>query len=321
VGTPLQSMGGIAAVNILNDGSTNMRSRWAIQRFLLGLSFVMATVWSLPIEAAETAKNVLIVVGPSNHPPGSHEVAAGGRVMKHCLEQVEGVRVDLAEGWPADKKVVDGAATIVFIGDLFPPEVLPERDEIMAELAAAMDRGCGIVCVHYATGLRGQHVAEDGSHPLLGWLGGYFATGGCTHHRSVARVVPATLTPEKIDHPVLRGWKEFHFDDEPYWNNYFGKDGPAENVTALVSTMLPPDAPKKETVVWAVERPDGGRGAGLVIPHYFRNWQIADLRTLVLNSICWTAKCEIPAQGVKTSLPDLVVFQPESVDPKPRPRR
>jgi type 1 glutamine amidotransferase len=278
-----------------------------------GLLFVGITAFLLPIQAAESVKEVLIVVGPSNHPPGSHEVAAGGRVMQHCLSQVEGVHVRLTEGWPKDKQVVDQAATIVFIGDLFPPEVLPERDKIMGTLSAAMDRGCGIVCVHYATGLQGQHVAEDGSHPLLGWLGGYFATSGCKHHQSVARIVTATLTPEEIDHPVLRGWNKFQFDDEPYWNNYFGKDGPAENVTALVSTMLPPEDPKKETVVWAVERPDGGRGVGLVIPHYFRNWQIADLRTLVLNAICWTAKCEIPAAGVKTSLPDLAVFKPESV--------
>ena len=131
----------------------------------------------------------------------------------------------------------------------------------------------------------------------------------------------ATLTPEETDHPVLRGWKEFHFDDEPYWNNYFGKDGPAKNVTSLVTTMLPPEAPKKETVVWAVEREDGGRGVGLVIPHYFRNWQIDDLRTLVLNSICWTGKVEIPAGGIKTTLPDLAVFEPEKIEAEARPTK
>ncbi len=272
------------------------------------------------LQAADQVKNVLIVVGPSNHPPGTHEVAAGARVMERCLSQIDGVHVDLVQGWPEAKKVAAEAATIVFIGDIFPPAMLPEPDKIMAELATAMDRGCGIVCVHYATGLRKQHVAEDGAHPLLGWLGGYFATG-CPHHRSVARIVPATLTPEKIDHPVLRGWKEFYFDDEPYWNNYFGKDGPAQNVTSLVSTMLPPEAPKKETVVWAVDRVDGGRGVGLVIPHYFRNWQIDDLRTLVLNSICWTAKCDIPADGIQTSLTDLADFEPASVEPKPRPKK
>ena len=279
---------------------------------------VLAT---MPLAAAEPVRNVLIVVGPSSHPPGTHEVAAGARVMEDCLKQVKGLQVDVVQGWPEDKKAVAEAATIVFIGDIFPPERLPDRDKIMAELTTAMDRGCGIVCVHYATGLRGEHVAEDGSHPLLGWLGGYFATAGCKHHRSVARVVPATLTPEKVDHPILRGWKEFHFDDEPYWNNYFGKDGPAENVTMLVSTMLPPEAPKKEIVAWAVQRADGGRGVGLVIPHYFRNWKIDDMRTLVLNSICWSAKCDIPADGIKTSLPDLAVFEAESVEPKPRGKK
>jgi len=260
--------------------------------------------------AADQTKNVLIVIGPSSHPPGTHEVAAGARLMAHCLRQVEGIHVDVVEGWPDGKNIAAKADSIVFIGDIFPPERLPNRDAIMAELSPAMDRGCGIVCVHYATGLRGEHVAKDGDNPLLRWLGGYFATSGCKHHRSVAKIVPATLTPEKVDHPVLRGWKEFHFDDEPYWNNYFGKDGPAENVTALVSTMLPPDAPKKETVVWGVERADGGRGVGLVIPHYFRNWQIDDLRTLVLNAICWSAKCDIPPEGIQTSLTDLAAFEP-----------
>ena len=270
-----------------------------------------------PLRAAAPEKHVLIVVGPSTHPPGTHEVAAGARVMEHCLNQVEGVKAEVVQGWPTDKKLVSQAATIVFIGDCFPPEMLPDSDKIMAELGAAMDRGCGIACVHYATGLRKQHVAKDGEHPLLHWMGGYFATG-CDHHRSVARLVPATLTPEEVDHPVLRGWKEFHFDDEPYWNNYFGKDGPADNVTSLVTAMVPPDAPKKETVVWAVERADGGRGVGLVIPHYFRNWKIDDMRTLVLNAICWSAKCEIPTEGVQTELTDLAAFKPESVEPKKR---
>ena len=272
------------------------------------------------LQSAEPTKSVLIVVGPSSHPPGTHEVAAGARVMEHCLGQVDGVQVTLHQGWPQNSKLVKNAATIVFIGDLFPPEVLPEPEKVKAELAAAMDRGCGLVCVHYATGLRAQHVAEDGSHPLLKWLGGYFASG-CPHHKSVARVCPATLTPEKVDHPVLRGWKEFQFDDEPYWNNYFGKDGPLQNVTSLVSTLLPPEAPKKETVVWAVERADGGRGIGLVIPHYYRNWRIDDLRTLILNSICWTAKCEISPDGVQSSLPDLARFEPAAVEPMPQPKK
>ena len=38
---------------------------------------------------ADMPARVLVVVGPSNHPPGTHEVAAGGRVLKHCLNAVE----------------------------------------------------------------------------------------------------------------------------------------------------------------------------------------------------------------------------------------
>ncbi len=275
-----------------------------------------------PAAADENATQVLIVVGPSRHPPGTHEVAAGARLVKYALEHAQGVRpvrAQIVDAWPQDRTVLDAAATLVFCGDIFPGETLPEPEKIRAELAQRMDRGCGIVCLHYATGLRAQHVTAEGDHPLLRWLGGYFATG-CTHHRSVARVVPATLVPETGDHPVLRGWKEFFLDDEPYWNNYFGPQGPAANVTPLVTALLPPDQPKKEIVGWAVQRADTGRGVGLVVPHFFRNWQIDDLRMLTLNAICWTAKLEIPAGGVKSTLPDLATFQPESVQPQPRPK-
>jgi type 1 glutamine amidotransferase len=174
--------------------------------------------------------------------------------------------------------------------------------------------------VHYATGLRKQHVAPDGEHPLLHWLGGYFASG-CPHHQSVAKVLTATVEPEQVTHPVLRGWKKFTFDDEPYWNNYFGPNGPSGNVTSLAYAMLPPDSPKKETVVWAIAREDGGRGVGIVLPHYYRNWKIDDLRTMILNAIYWSARQDIPDAGVQAALPDLAKFQPDSVEPQPRKKR
>jgi len=78
------------------------------------------------LQAAEDAR-VLIVVGPSNHPPGTHEVAAGGRLMRHCLQNMSnlpGVKAEVVEGWPA-KDLRDVASTVVFIGDQFPPSRLP----------------------------------------------------------------------------------------------------------------------------------------------------------------------------------------------------
>jgi type 1 glutamine amidotransferase len=277
--------------------------------------------------AAEPAR-VLIVVGPSKHPPGSHEVAAGGRAMKYLVEHMDnvpGVQATVFNEWPQDKAVRDSASTIVFIGDTFPPNRLPNPEQNLANLDVMMQRGCGIVCVHYATGLLGEDVKPDGDHPLLRWMGGYFAHKSCPHHESFAKIFDAaTITPAAPQHPIARGWKEFTLKDEPYTNNYFGKENnrPAPNVTALATSMLPPENPKPETVAWCVERADGGRGFGIVMPHFYKNWAIDDLRRFILNGIVWAAKLEVPAGGVQTTLPDLATFEPKSVEPlppKPKP--
>jgi len=113
-----------------------------LRRFLL---LVLAAAFCPAIFAAPApATRVLIVVGPTDHPPGSHEVAAGGRVIKSCVEHmanVPGVKADVVYEWPADKVLRDSAATIVFIGDTFPPMRLPNSKQNLADLAAMMNRG------------------------------------------------------------------------------------------------------------------------------------------------------------------------------------
>lgn len=276
-------------------------------------------------EAVEPQR-ILIVVGPTDHPPGTHEVAAGGRVMKHCLEtmaNVPGVKVELVEGWP-DKALRDAAATVIFIGDTFPANRLPNAEQNLADLNAMMQRGCGIVCVHYATGLLGKDVKPDGDHPLLRWMGGYFANRSCPHHESFAKIFPAaTIKSASPQHPVWRGVTEFTVHDEPYTNNYFGnkENQPAANVTVLATSMLPPNAPKPETISWGIERVDGGRGFAVVMPHFFKNWAVEDLRRYILNGIVWSAKLEVPAEGVQTTLSDLTTFAPLSIAPQPWPKK
>jgi type 1 glutamine amidotransferase len=276
----------------------------------------------IPAHGADPAR-VLIVVGPSTHPPGSHEVAAGGRVMQHCLEHMEnvpGVKAEVVYEWP-DKALRDAASTVVFIGDQFPPNRLPNAAQNLADLGEMMQRGCGLVCVHYATGLSADDVTEDGEHPLLHWMGGYFATR-CKHHQSIAKIYPAaTITPAAPGHPVSRGWKEFTLKDEPYINNYFGPEGNklAPNVITFATSMLPPESPKPEIVAWGIERPDRGRGFGIVIPHFYKNWRNEDLRRFILNAIAWTAKLEVPSEGVKTAAPELAAFEPKAVEYLPPP--
>jgi len=268
---------------------------------------------------------ILIIVGPSNHAPGTHEVAAGARLMQHCLvhSNVPGLRATVVEGWPKKEALLNGADTVVFIGDAFPANRLPGKEAMLAKLGAMMNRGCGIACVHYATGLHAQDVAKDGEHPLLHWMGGYSAFR-CPHHNTIAKIFPAAkITPSAPEHPISRGWKEFTVHDEPYINNYFGPNGnkPVPAVTALATSMLPPEKPTKEIVSWCIQREDGGRGFGIVMPHFYRNWKMDDLRVFILNGIVWSARQDIPRNGVQAKLPELSRFNPESVEPGPRPEK
>jgi type 1 glutamine amidotransferase len=286
---------------------------------------LLGFVSALAVSSAPAAR-VLIIVGPSTHPPGTHEVAASGRLLKSSVEHMENVpnvQADIVYEWPADQELRDAASTVILLGDTFPAMRLPDSKRNLAQLAEMMARGCGMVCTHYSTGLRAEDVAEDGEHPLLHWTGGYFATRG-KHHQSVAKIFPAaTISPAAPEHPVSQGWREFILNEEPYYNNYFGPDGNRlmPGVTALATSMLPPESPRREIVAWSIERRDGGRGFGIVMPHFYRNWKNEDLRRFVLNGIVWTAKLGVPTEGVKTTLPDLETFSPESVEPKPRPAK
>jgi type 1 glutamine amidotransferase len=277
---------------------------------------------TLPTPAApKKPTEVLVIIGPSSHPPGTHEVGAGGRLVAHCLEHMKnlpGFRATALDQWPQDPTTLSSVATVVFIGDVFPPVRMPDSTRIMSDLDRMMKRGCGITCLHFATGLQAKDLPPNGDHPLLRWLGGYFSTGGATHHKSVAKVFSAvTITPASPSHPISRGWKEFTQDEEPYYNNYFGPDGNrmAPNVTALATAMLPPENPRREVISWCVQRPDGGRGFAIVMPHFYRNWKVDDFRRFVLNGIVWTTRRDVPRKGIETNPPDLNAFTPASIEP------
>ncbi|MAV36313.1 MAG: hypothetical protein CMJ59_12755 [Planctomycetaceae bacterium] len=278
---------------------------------------IMFCLWT-SLLGAET--NVLIVVGPSNHGPGSHEPEAGARLIKHCVENlnnVPGITGTVTLKWPTPAQQA-GARTVVFLGDTFPANRFPDSARNLADLHLMMRRGCGIVCLHYATGLKREDVSNNGEHPLLGWMGGYFANPGCTHHVSYATIFDkATIRPAAAKHPISRGWKTFTLRDEPYGNNYFGADDnqPAPRVTILATSLQPPDKPKREAVAWCVERADKGRGFAIVMPHFYKNWSNDDLRTLILNGIVWSAGTKLPAAGTQSKTPDLALFGAKAIEP------
>lgn len=290
--------------------------------FLSLIAVLLPSACTADLKDHNALTRVLIVVGPSTHAPGTHEVGAGGRLIEYCLEHMEnlsGFEADVVYAWSEVPRPLEEYASVVMIGDNFPGERMTDSDQAMADLATMMAGGCGLVCIHYGTGLKNEDMGPDGDHPLLHWMGGYFATR-CDHHQSIARHYDATIEAADSAHPVSRGWNTFTLREEPYINNYFGPDDNQllPGAFAVAVSMLPPEDPNREIIAWGIERTDKGRGVGITLPHFYKNWLNEDLRRFILNSIVWSAKQEVPEEGVVTASPILETFEPESVEFVPR---
>jgi type 1 glutamine amidotransferase len=258
--------------------------------------------------AAPAAKIVLIAGRPS-HGPGEHEFNAGTLLLDQCLKQNKGVETVVVKGgWPEDESVFDGAGAIMLYMDG------GERHPILAgarleTLAKLMQKGVGMACLHYAV-----EIPKDiGGPHLLDWIGGYYE-----RPYSQNPINDAALTQASPQHPISNGWKSFQSKDEWYYKIRFRPDD--KRLQPILTTMLPKDAPNQETVAWAVERADGGRGFGFTGGHYHKNWGIDDQRRMIVNAILWVAKVDIPKSGAACQIKpeDLTV----NLDPKaPKPAR
>src|SRR5438132_13990835 len=71
-----------------------------------------------------------------------------------------------------------------------------------------------------------------------------------------------------------------------------------------------------EHVMWAIQRPDGGRGFGFTGAHYHKNWGDENFRKTVLNAVLWIAKMEVPREGVQCEITDDDLAA--NLDPKKR---
>jgi type 1 glutamine amidotransferase len=256
-----------------------------------------------PAPAAQPAKIVLIAGTPS-HGPGEHEFNAGITLLDKLLRQNKGVTtVVVRGGWPEDESVFNGASALVFYMDGGPKHPIIQDDHL-AKVGKLIASGVGLVCLHYAV----EVPADRGGKEFLDWLGGYYETG--YSHNPVNDVQLSQAAP---DHAISRGWKSFETKDEWYYSIRFQPDD--KSVIPILTAMLPPANPTVQTVAWAKERTDGGRGFACTGAHYHQNWGNQDFRKMIINGILWTAKVNIPKDGAKVvvSTGDLTV----GLDPKP----
>ena len=267
----------------------------------LGLGCVM------PLRAAEAPrKKIVLIAGKKSHGPignGIHDYGWSVRLLKTMLEQSsikDQVTVEVhLNGWPEDPKTLETADTLMIVsdgrdGDKYdeaPHLASPERVRF---IDAQMKRGCGFVTFHFST-----FAPEQYREQILNWSGGYFQweTDGKRQWYSAIKTQDAEVQLGTPEHPIARGLKPFKMREEFYHNLRFAPKDESVKPILLVPALKGRE-PDGNIVAWARERPDGGRGFGTTCGHFYDNWQNASFRKLMLNALAWSAKVEVPKDGV-----------------------
>lgn len=259
---------------------------------------------------AGTTKDIIFLAGKKSHGYGAHEHRAGSMLLARCLNE-SGLDVNASVvtngAWPESDKIPDA---IVMYCDGYKGHMAKRHQN---EIQAWVDAGVGVSCLHFGVEVEPSELGQQ----FLDWIGGYFEIGWSVNPHWDASF------DEFPEHPIANGVQPFTIRDEWYYHMRFQPE--MTGVTPILSA-LPPlttltsrakdknrgsnpavmaavQAGQKQHVAWAYERPNGGRGFGFTGGHFHENWQQDDFRKLVLNALLWTAKAEVPADGVPSRTP------------------
>ncbi|MDQ6632140.1 MAG: ThuA domain-containing protein [Verrucomicrobiota bacterium] len=265
-----------------------------------------SAIWS--VSAAD--KKIVLVAGPPSHGPGAHEHNAGVQLLKKCLDGVPGIKTEIQlNGWPEDEKIFDGADALVLYMDGGPSHPLLQEDRLQ-KMGERMNKGVGLACLHYAT----EPTIAKGEKEFLEWIGGAFEINWSVnpHWDADFKTLPK--------HPITRGVKPFKINDEWYFHLRFPEG--TKGVTPILTAVPTPETTSRkngahegndivrelvkkgepQTVAWAYQRENGGRGFGLTGAHVHTNWGDENFRKIVLNAILWIAKADVPKNGVESKI-------------------
>lgn len=293
-----------------------------MKRFLcLALAMIVAICNFSTIQAQQTqTAKIVIVAGKPSHPPRMHEFNAGVRLLYECLKG-SALRAEFSlNGWPQDEAVFQDAAAVIFFMDGGRGhEVVKEDGRRLKVIDQWAAKGVGLGFMHYGV----EVVPEQAGKELKRWIGGHY------EHELSCNPIWEPSFDAFPDHPITRGVKPFKVKDEWYFNMRFVNDI-AGNVPANVEGMkfvpilvakpsdetrdgpyVYPKGPyghiqknkgRSETMMWTVERTDGGRGMGFTGGHFHDNWSNDNFRKVILNSFYWLAKVDVPEGGVQSSV-------------------
>ena len=290
--------------------------RWAWAAALVSMALTVAV---LPGRAA--GKRIILIAGRPSHPPGMHEFRAGSLLLQKALSGVAGLTVDVyTNGWPTksvdgqmvdDNSVFDTADAVLIYADggKGHPGIRDTRLPLLDSLAK---RGVGLGFAHYGVEVP-VGAPGDAMHR---WIGGFYED---------RYSVNPMWSPEFAtfpQHPITRGVKPFSNRDEWYFSMRWTPDAATKSRIVPLLIATPSDAVRKgpyvsppgpydhivaaggqaETMMWAIERADGGRGFGFTGGHTHANWADPNQRRVVLNALLWIAKMDVPAGGVQDGI-------------------
>jgi hypothetical protein len=287
---------------------------------VFGAIVLGATIYSsLPVGGAD--KRIVLIAGRPSHPPGMHEFRAGSLLLQKALGSVPGIKVDVYDGgWPSkmvdgtktdDSSLLEGADAVLIYSDggRGNPAIQGERMKVIDALAA---KGTGLGFAHYGVEVP---VGPPGD-AMHRWIGGFYET-----NYSVNPMWKPAF--EKFpNHPITRGVGPFATHDEWYFNMRWTPDAAMKGRVTPILVATPSDEVRKgpyvsprgpydhiiadsgraETMMWAMERPDGGRSFGFTGGHTHANWGDVNQRRVMLNALLWIAKVDVPAGGVKDTI-------------------
>ncbi len=275
------------------------------------LALLTLILSALPLTAQETPnKKLILIAGKPSHGPGLHEFNAGCLLLQKCLANVKGLDVEVHNNhWVSDDKVLETADAVVIYADggNGHPALQGNHRELLQKL---VDRGAGVMMMHYAVECGKDEQSGD---VFREWIGGAYET-----NFSANPIWDANY--EKFpQHPVTRGISPFKIKDEWYFSIRFQKEE-SKITNLLVATpsdevrdgpYVHPKGPythiqerkgEPETMMWSIEREDGGRGVGFTGGHFHKNWADDNFRKIVLNAMLWITKIDVPENGVVSTV-------------------
>lgn len=278
------------------------------RREFLGTAAVTATAIGASAQPP-AAKRLVMIAGTPSHGPGDHEFNAGVQLLAKCLAAVKSLEVTVfLNGYPKDDSALDKADGILCYADGGGGHPFI-REQRLKRIGALMAKGVGLMCAHFAV-----EVPKDiGATEFRDWI------GGCYEHEWSCNPMWSPEFKEFAAHPVTSGVKPFSVRDEWYFNMRFRDD--TKTITPILSAVpseavrngpyVYPRGPYKhiqdakgraESMMWAFDRKDGGRGVGFTGGHVHRNWLDPNYRKVVLNGLLWICKADVPRDGVASDV-------------------